>query len=339
MKMSRRCTTESCLIGANKRSFNLDLPIANILYSPKRDWKAATQGKNRIASSRKIDVDWKEFNQDQYLFSHSTIVASVDTESDGHTIKAPCDELVNNNGNAWTNPVLMASFKSFCGAENYYEHVQVPALSKGKILDAVLRPVKYAGNNDGKKKASNADVLFCDILVATHRKHGDLVKRIEAGELTTMSMGCLANWVTCSKCGAELTDSDKNCEHIDRELLSYYTDKDGQKRIVAELCGRTFLNNKGERIGDPDSVKFIEASWVENPAFKGAVINHYISEIPKSAAKVLNYPTHQLQACVDDLFKMRVADTNGMMVLRVAMEELRRRRWEDMTNRVASKWI
>ena len=47
---------------------------------------------------------------------------------------------------------------------------------KGLILDAVLRPVTYIGSN-GKK----ADIFYVDLLVATNRKHKDIVKRIIAG--------------------------------------------------------------------------------------------------------------------------------------------------------------
>jgi len=43
---------------------------------------------------------------------------------------------------------------------------------------------------------------------------------------------------------------------------------------------------------------------------------------------------------VEDLFKLRVADKTGMIVLRVAREELMRRKREDMINRIAcSRWV
>jgi len=162
--------------------------VAGILSNPSRDWSAIAKrnGGVRVASEKRaLDVDWKKFNIEDFLFNHCSIVTSVATASNGYWIEPPCHELVNANGNAWTTPVLMATFKSFCGAENYYEHVQVPELSKGKILDAVLRPVVHVGR-DGKK----AEVMICDILVATSRIHSDIVDRILNNELTTMSMGC-----------------------------------------------------------------------------------------------------------------------------------------------------
>jgi len=179
----------------------------------------------------------------------------------------------------------------------------------------------------------NVRVKNCDILVATNRKHTSLVKDIESGKLTTMSMGCLADHVTCSRCGKVLGDNDPNCEHIDRQLLTTFVDEDGIERIVAELCGR-MIEKDGKLVGDPKSCRFIEASWVEKPAFCGAVLNHYVTEVPE-VAHVLAFPTLKLEETVEDLFKLRVADRTGMIILRVAREELLRRKREDMIERVA----
>ena len=186
--MSRRCTSESCILAAQDkgRVVHLDLPVAAILHQPARDWKRVALGSVRIASDRNIEVDWNKYNVDDFLFTHCTIVSSVSVAENGYYIEPPCDELVNSNGNAWSTPVLVETFRSFVGAQNYYEHIQVPECSKGRIMDAVLRPVIYAGK-DGKNQAS---VYYVDILVGTERRHSDLVRRIEAGEMNTMSMGC-----------------------------------------------------------------------------------------------------------------------------------------------------
>jgi len=325
--MDRRCTSDSCLIAAGARSVNLDLPVASILMNPRKEWGALAHGDNRVRVARSIDVDWKSFTQDSHLFTHCTIVASVATEDNGYYVKPACSELINNNGNGWTNEVLMATFRSFVGAENYLEHIQVPELSKGKILDAVLRPVRYVAK-DGKE----ADVYYCDILVATDRKHDGLIKKIAAGELNTMSMGCLADYVQCSRCGTILGDSDPNCPHIEGQLLQTFVDEDGVERIVAELCGRT-VDADGKRVGDEKSVRFIEASWVDKPAFYGAVLNHYLSDVPE-VAKIIEFSTPRLEETMEDLFRMRVADRTGMIVLRVARAELFRRKREAIADRI-----
>lgn len=331
--MNRRCTDGVCLMMAGAKTFNLDLPVATILANPKNEWnRLASGGNGRIRIAHEIDVDWKKFNQDDYLMSHCSIVASVELEEDGHTIKAVCNDLVNNNGNAWSNEVLLATFRTFIGGENYLEHVQVPELSKGKLLDAVARPIHL------KTAMGEADIYYIDILVATNRKHSDLVRKIASGKLTTMSMGCLADFVQCSRCGKVLGDNDTNCNHLENEMLRKYTDRKGIQRVTAELCGRSIMKN-GKRVGDPKSCKFIEASWVLRPAFTGAVLNHYVSDISKEASKILAYPTSKLSETMEDIFKMRVADRTGMLVLKVARAELMRRKHEAMIERISGRII
>lgn len=314
------------------RFSSLDISLANILTDPKSQWGEISRPKNKVRVARDLNVDWKRFNQDDYLFSHCTIVSSVSTEENGYYIDPVCSPLVNNNGNAWSNEVLLATFRTFCGAENYLEHIQVPELSKGKIIDAVLRPVRYKNASVGE-----SDVFFCDILVATEKKHDELVNKIASGQLTTMSMGCLAHYVQCSKCGVILTDRDPNCTHLSSEVMTDFVDENGVKRIVAELCGRV-INKNGKRVGDSESVRFIEASWVEKPAFTGAVLNHYISEVPK-CANLLNLSTKALETKLEDLFSMRVADRNGMIALNIVRTELLKRRNEEMVERISKSYL
>jgi hypothetical protein len=332
--MNRRCTGDSCLAAAGARSVSLDMPIATVLMNPRQEWSRLASGCGRMRVARNLEVDWNKFTADKYLFTHVTIVASVETEDNGYLIKPACNELVNNNGNAWTNEVLLATFRTFVGGENYLEHVQVPELSKGKLLDAVLRPLTYTD-----KEGRTANIFYTDILVATDRKHDKLVRKIASGDLTTMSMGCLADWVTCSKCGRVMGDNTPNCKHLDHELLAKFWDKKGVERVVAELCGRTIVDKDGKRVGDPKSVKFIEASWVERPAFYGAVLNHYVSELPKSASNILEFPTEKLHLAMEDIFKLRVADKSGMLVLRVAQAEIARRMREDRLWKIAGRLV
>lgn len=326
---NRRCTGDVCLAKAGARSVSLDLPVATVLMNPRQEWNMLAHG-GRARTARELDVNWKKYSQDNYLMSHCTIVASVKTEDNGYYILPACSELVNNNGNAWTNEVLLATFRSFVGGENYLEHVQVPELSKGKILDAVIRPVRHISKNTGKE----ADIYYVDILVATSRKHDSLVSKIASGELTTMSMGCLADWVTCSRCGKVLGDSDSNCKHLDHQMLQTFEDENGIERVVAELCGR-MVKKGGIWVGDGDSLRFIEASWVERPAFTGAVLNHYVSDISREAARILEFPTWKLAETMDDMFKLRVADTAGMISLRVARAEMSKRMMDMRERKIA----
>lgn len=323
-----RCRSQECLIAAQGRTSSLDFSLSRVLIDPVREWKNISRSSIRIAKDVKLDSI--RFEQDRYIYSHVTIVSSVVVEANGYYIDPVCSPLVNNNGNAWSNQVLLANFRSFIGAYNYQEHLQIPALSKGKIVDAKIRPVKFF-NSDLNK---TADVYYVDLLVATDRKHTLLCNDIASGKMSTMSMGAVCPWVQCSCCGIVLGDSDENCVHLDSQLLRTFKDKDGVLRVISELCGRCILVN-GVLVGDPNSVKFIEASWVENPAFEGAVLNHFLSEIPKEAKSILALNTASLEESLESLLRTRVADRRGMTVLKVVIEEVNRRKREAMVKEVA----
>jgi hypothetical protein len=142
-----------------------------------------------------------------------------------------------------------------CGvAVHNCEHLQVPELSKGKIIDACARDT---GNS-----------IYVDILVATDRKHAALINAIQSGQLSTLSMGCSVLTTQCSKCGNVAEDETQLCKCVKYSKGNTFIDKLGKKRKIAELCGHW---------SDPKSVKFIEASWVANPAFTGAVLRSILT--------------------------------------------------------------
>ena len=295
------------------KNHNIDFHVSGILVNPQEQWgriKRDAMGKSRVAF-RKLDVDWKKYNTKDYLFTHDTACCSVETEENGYWITPPCWELVNANGNAWTTPVLLASFKTFIGGENYLEHMQIPALSKGKILDAIARPVIHHSDKYG-----NANIYVVDVLVATERKHESLIERIESGKLNTLSMGTICCYTTCSICGKVIGDNDKNCEHIDKHLGQMVTCQDGKDRICSELCGA--VDENGNYI--EDSNKFIEISWVSHPAFQGAVVNAFVetNEIKATREKEKD----ELVKLFDgNLFeRLKVADTDSKIALKITKE-------------------
>jgi len=171
---------------------------------------ACSDGKCRMKTAKSVLA---KYDPKKYMLSHCTIIAAVDTdladpknEKSDYLIKPAFSKFVNNNGDAWSKKMLGACYKTFVGANNYLEHVQIPELSKGKVIDAVLRDIPIGKDKDG----SDLSTYYVDILVATDRKHQDLVRKIEANELNTLSMGCFLN-------GTEITLSD------------------GTKRIIEEL--------------------------------------------------------------------------------------------------------
>jgi hypothetical protein len=242
----------------------------------------------------------QKYRPDQFLLSHCTIIASVDTEVsveplgpqivDGfqidrkyadYLVSPATTKYVNNNNDCWERKLLLACFRTFIGGENYVEHLQIPELSKGKIVDAAARDI--------------GESVYVDILVATDLKHKPLVEAITSKQIQTLSMGCQVSFTTCTKCGNVAEDETQLCPHIRYMKGNSFIDHLGKVRKIAELCGHIQA--------EPGSVKFIEASWVANPAFTGAVLRNILSVEEAQA-----YGGHKLQAA----FSMppRVADPN-----------------------------
>jgi hypothetical protein len=221
-----------------------------------------------------------KYAPDKYLLSHASIIAAVDVDladpknpKSGYLIKPEFSKFINNNGDAWTKGVIKNSYKTFIGADNFLEHCQISELSKGKIVDAALREIVIGKDKEGKELTT----YYVDILVATDRKHEDLVRKIEAKELQTLSMGCLIRFSVCSKCGKQSADETEACEHVRFQKGNMFFDDQGIQRKIGELCGHQ---------DDPDSVKFIEASWVRQPAFTGAVLRSFVNPSEAIMAKI-----------------------------------------------------
>lgn len=252
-----------------------------------------TQGKlSENLVERASEIFGDNFNPNQYLLTHATIIASVDTYSpagiktgsvmeDGFKvnrkysnfrIKPETDIYINHNFDAWDRRVLLASYPTFIGGHNFCEHVQLEELSKGRIIDAVARDI--------------GDAIYVDILIATDRKHKDLVADIEAGRMGTLSMGCTIDGSICTKCGNWAADETEMCSHIKYAKGNTFFDENGKQCRIAELCGHPSLGPTG-------GVQFIEASWVGTPAFPGAVLRNvldFTEETAKKAKKILSSP-------------------------------------------------
>lgn len=165
------------------------------------------------------------------------------------------------NCDSWERKLLLNTYTSFIGSENYLEHLQIPEMSKGRIIDAAARDI--------------GESVYIDILVATNRKHKPLIASILNGSLSTLSMGATVAHTTCSNCGNVAVDETQLCEHIKYAKGNDFFDAMGVRRKNAEICGH---------FTDPTSCQFIEASWVANPAFKGAVLRNILS--PEEVASI-----------------------------------------------------
>ena len=183
-------------------------------------------GQKRLDSSLKKKAEellGEPFTPDRFLLTHATIVCSVDAvsvpnvktgsiEEEGQSINrkyadyrvtSETDKYINNNLDCWSRGVIKRSYKTFVGAHNFVEHVQVEELSKGRIIDAVMRDI--------------GESIYVDILVATDGKHEDLVRQILSGEMNGMSMGCSVDFTICTKCGHVAADEPQMCRHVKYE--------------------------------------------------------------------------------------------------------------------------
>ena len=180
---------------AFRKYANAALVKSGIDFDAWADLKRIGEQDNTFTERTAAKVVLQEFDPKQYLLSHVTIMASVDTEEsnqpigrhivDGveidrrysdYYITPKTSAFVNNNFDSWERRLLLSTYKTFIGAQNYLEHIQLPELSKGRIIDAAAR--------------DTGDSVYIDILVATDRKHKPLIESITSGQLQTLSMGC-----------------------------------------------------------------------------------------------------------------------------------------------------
>ena len=246
--------------------------------------QACTGDKCRIKVAKTVLA---KYDPRKFLLSHCTIIAAVDTEladpnnpKSDYYIHPSYSQFVNNNGDCWSKKLLKETYRTFIGCNNYVEHVQIPSLSKGKVIDAVLREIPVGKDNKGNELTT----YYVDILVATDRSHKDLVAKIESGETSRLSMGCSIAFSVCTKCGNKAVDETQACQHIKYEKNNMFFDDNGVQRKTAELCGHS---------SDPSSVTFVDASWVRNPAFVGAVKRNNI------------YPSSDVMSKLEEAFKKK----------------------------------
>ena len=285
-----------------------------------REWskvRTASGGATPNLIAQASEILGEQFDPNKYLLTHATIVCSVDVQTsndpniklgkvlDPNTgkqinrkfadfrIEPACDKFINNNHDAWSQPVLMKSFRTFIAGHNFVEHVQKEEESKGRIIDAVARNI--------------GESVYIDILIATNRRHAALVQDIESGKMSTLSMGCSVTETTCTKCGNVAADETEMCQHIRYEKGNKFFDSRGGQHRIAELCGHESI--------DPNAgVQFIEASWVATPAFGGAVMRNILTptgmspEMLLQAAKVLNEPPPQWQSGLPRAASVKLGD-------------------------------
>jgi len=216
------------------------------------------------------------FNSNDWVFSQTTAVASVDI-IEGFRIKPETAKFVNNNGNAFSDRIVQKYYKTFIGAHNYKNHLQDPAQSYGIILDAVLREVPIP--------ETETSIFYIDCLIATNRHKDDKwAKAIENGVVKFVSMGAESSSFRCTNCGNIATRVQDFCDHFKYHKGKYYIDSKGRKLRIAHLV-EDYKNAQGQGY-----VEFIELSYLDiNPAFQGASQAH-ILRVPTNTDVAMNLP-------------------------------------------------
>lgn len=215
-----------------------------------------------IPKDRKYQMAVIRLNSSDWIFSQSTAIASCAVR-DGYVIPESSIKYINANHNAWPNEKMAKYYRSFIGAQHYYNHIQDPHLSYGFVLDAKLRDVN--------------DVHYVDLMVATSIRdtpNERVLQRVVKDELKTMSMGCMSPSVVCSRCG-HVSDGDHDCEHLRYQLGNKFLLEDGTTSQVAAIVNDKNMDDKEEPI------EFFEISWVDDNAFKGAVAGYRIDGMPR----------------------------------------------------------
>ncbi len=238
-------------------------------------------------------------NSKDWVFTQATGVASVPTEEDGYTIKVCGNELVNNNGNAFTNKLMGKMYKTFIGAHNYVDHIQELNESRGVLLDAIPRKIIL-------DERTGDYGIYVDTLIATNknrdRKWADMITK---GEIRYLSMGCESSCIQCSKCGHIMLNEDDYCECLAFNIGMHYIDGEGNKRRIAGLVSDE-VNEDGEQFSH-----FIELSYLSvDPAFSGAIQGHVI-DIPDNTDLKVTVPRVMTKR---EAFQYWASDIKGLEV-------------------------
>jgi hypothetical protein len=190
-----------------------------------------------------------DIDLDNYIYIHTTIMASVNIEpASDYFITRDTEKYINTNGDAWPREQLIKDYNTFKSATVYVEHDQNPERAKGKVLDAIARDM--------------GDTILIDLLFCIDRRHDDLVHNVETGIANAVSMGCTTKYTICSICGNVAHDEKEYCTHVKRQKNQMIKCVDGVYRKACELC---YDSN------------FYDCSVVANPAFAGAVFRKLVA--------------------------------------------------------------
>lgn len=206
------------------------------------------RGSPKISKSTGMMEIKSDFGKNLYI--HSVVVPSVNVDS-SYRVSEASAPFVNFRGDCIPTQIAEANKDSLLGVPLFIEHAQIPGTEQGQIRD--IQWYKIPCDSSGE------EVLVVDGLLEVPWTKSETIQAIKDGYFKSVSQSCLAERSVCSKCGHISFEVDDFCDHVKKEILSYFPDDDGKMRIVANVLGD--LENP------QDSIVFIETSFVANPAF------------------------------------------------------------------------
>jgi hypothetical protein len=179
----------------------------------------------------------------------------------------------NYNGNAdyFPKKEIEAAYHTFVGKGIYLDHNASSVMySVGKIIDAF--PTIDPENKEWS--------ISC--LAKIDRKlHPEIARKVETGELNTVSMGCSCGESKCSVCGTILrTDDDPKCAHLSPGKLMH--------DFEAEIDLPEYGIYKGQPVKSfaiNSQINFNELSLVGVPAWPRAFVTTILSNLKNTISK------------------------------------------------------
>jgi len=175
------------------------------------------------ALDRTIQIKPIALNPQKYLYVQARAVS-------GGEVHGP-----NDNGDYFRWEELQERYMTFIGAAVNIDHKNnAPEWACGIIIDAQLNPEQWV------------EIVMAIDKAKAEKLYPGVIKKIEAGAITDVSMGCLVEWSICSTCLRTKADGDESklvqgqglamepedyCEHVDEDSPAFckgMPDPDGE---------------------------------------------------------------------------------------------------------------
>lgn len=180
-------------------------------------------------------------------------------------------------------------FKTFSGRPVFVDHHNSdPNRARGVVVDAVLHvePSNKKESSGGYWSSPEAESYhkpetWIELLLEIDaRSFPKLAAALESGEIDSVSMGASVQNTECNICGNIAETQDDFCNHIANKGNVFFSQRDGKKKVAAEIC---------------HDVTFFEISNVFDPADPTAVTTEPVKPRKVKRAKTANlgYPSKQ----------------------------------------------